>query len=175
MPISKDDRRAFAEATRGVKPLRSRNTVPPSKSRPRPQARFRRAADAATLEASLSDDDGAPAAEEIAFRRPELSERAFRDLRRGRFSIEAEIDLHGLTQTKAKIALHDFIVECRARRLRCVRVIHGKGTRSGPDGPVLKAGVQRWLAQWDDVLGYVSAERRHGGSGAAYVLLRRHR
>jgi DNA-nicking Smr family endonuclease len=52
-------------------------------------------------------------------------------------------------------------------------VIHGKGARSGPDGPVLKAGVQRWLAQWDDVLGYVSAARRHGGSGAVYVLLQR--
>jgi DNA-nicking Smr family endonuclease len=173
MPISKDDRRAFAEATRGVKPLRSRNTVPTHKSRPKAQARFRRAEDAATLEASLNDDDAAPAAEEIAFRRPGLSERTFRDLRRGRFSIEAEIDLHGLTQSKAKTALHDFIVECGMRRLRCVRVIHGKGARSGPEGPVLKAGVQHWLAQWDEVLGYVSAARRHGGSGAVYVLLQR--
>jgi DNA-nicking Smr family endonuclease len=173
MPISKDDRRAFAEATRGVKPLRSRNTVPSTKSRPKPQARFSRAEHAATLEASLHDDEAAPAAEEIAFRRPELSERVFRDLSRGRFSIEAEIDLHGLTRAKAKIALHDIVVECGARRLRCVRVIHGKGARSGPDGPVLKAAVQHWLAQWDDVLGYVSAARRHGGSGAVYVLLRR--
>jgi DNA-nicking Smr family endonuclease len=173
MPISKDDRRAFAEATRGVKPLQSQNTVPPRKSRPKPQARFRRAEDAATLEASLNDDEAEPTAEEIAFRRPGLSERTFRDLRRGRFSIEAEIDLHGLTQSKAKIALHDFIVECGAQRLRCVRVIHGKGARSGPDGPVLKAGVQHWLAQWDEVLAYVSAARRHGGSGAVYVLLQR--
>jgi DNA-nicking Smr family endonuclease len=173
MPISNDDRRAFAEATRGVKPLRSRNTVPSGKSRPKPQARFRRAEDAATLEASLSDDDAAQAAEEIAFRRPGLSERTFRDLRRGRFSIEAEIDLHGLTQAKAKIALHDFIVECSLRGHRSVRVIHGKGARSGPEGPVLKAGVQHWLAQWDEVLGYVSATRRHGGIGAVYVLLRR--
>jgi DNA-nicking Smr family endonuclease len=173
MPISKDDRRAFAEATRGVKPLRARNTVPRSTSRPKAKARFRRAEDAATLAASLSDDDAAPAAEEIAYRRPELSERIFRDLRRGRFSIEAEIDLHGLNKSQAKAALHDFIVECSALRLRCVRVIHGKGARSGPDGPVLKAGVQHWLAQWDDVLAYVSAARRHGGSGAAYVLLRR--
>jgi DNA-nicking Smr family endonuclease len=173
MPISKDDRRAFADATHGVKPLRSRNTVPTRKSRPKPLARFRRAEDAATLEASLNDDDAAPAAEEIAFRRPGLSERTFRDLRRGRFSIEAEIDLHGLTQGEAKIALHDFIVECGARGHRSVLVIHGKGARSGPEGPVLKAGVQHWLAQWDEVLGYVSAARRHGGSGAVYVLLRR--
>ncbi|HEY7672312.1 MAG TPA: Smr/MutS family protein [Gammaproteobacteria bacterium] len=172
MPITKDDRRVFAEATRGVKPLRPQKTVPRNPSRPKPQARFRRAEDAATLAESLTDDEALPAAEEIAFRRPELSDRTFRDLRRSRFSIEAEIDLHGLTQRKAKVALHDFIVECGARRLRCVRVIHGKGARSGPDGPVLKAGVAHWLTQWDDVLGYVSAARRHGGSGAVYVLLR---
>ena len=173
MPISKDDRQAFAEATRGVKRLRSRNTVPLPKSRPKPQARFNRAENAAALEATLTDDDAAPAAEEIAYRRPQLSERTFRDLRRGRFTIEAEIDLHGLRQPGAKAALHEFIDECIGRRLRCVRVIHGKGARSGPDGPVLKASVQHWLAQWDDVLGYVSARRRDGGSGAVYVLLRR--
>jgi DNA-nicking Smr family endonuclease len=121
----------------------------------------------------LSDDDAAPAAEEIAFRRPGLSERTFRDLRRGRFSIEAEIDLHGLREGEAKSALHEFIDECVTRRHRSVLVIHGKGARSGPAGPVLKAGVQHWLAQWDAVLGYVSAARRHGGSGAVYVLLRR--
>jgi DNA-nicking Smr family endonuclease len=173
MPISKDDRRAFAEATRGVKRLPSRNAVPRSKARPKPQARFSRADNAAALEASLTDDEGAPAAEEIAFRRPGLSQRAFRDLSRGRFSLEAEIDLHGLRQSEAKSALHEFIDECVARRLRCVRVIHGKGARSGPEGPVLKAGVQHWLAQWDDVLAYVSAKRRDGGSGAVYVLLQR--
>ena len=163
----------ISEATRGVKPLRPRNTVPASKTRPKPQARFSRAENAAALAASLTDDEGAPAAEEIAFRRPGLSKRAFRDLSRGHFSIEAEIDLHGLRVEQAKSALHEFIDECVARRLRCVRVIHGKGARSGPAGPVLKAGVQHWLAQWDDVLAYVSAARRHGGSGAAYVLLRR--
>ena len=173
MPISKYDRQVFAEATRDVKRLRSRNTVPLPKSRPKPQARFSRAENAATLEASLTDDDAAPAAEEIAYRRPQLSERTFRDLRRGRFSIDAEIDLHGLRQGEAKVALHDFIAECRARGLRCVRVIHGKGARSGADGPVLKASVQVWLAQWDDVLAYVSARRRDGGSGAVYVLLQR--
>jgi DNA-nicking Smr family endonuclease len=173
MPISKDDRRAFADATRGVKPLRSRNTVPISKPRPKPLARFSRADNAATLEASLSDDEAAPAAEEIAFRRPHLSARAFRDLRRGRFSIEAEIDLHGCRLGEAKSALHEFIDECGARGLRCVRVIHGKGTRSGPGGPVLKGSVQHWLAQWDEVLAYVSARRRDGGSGAVYVLLQR--
>ncbi|HEY5568860.1 MAG TPA: Smr/MutS family protein [Gammaproteobacteria bacterium] len=172
MPISKEDRRAFAEATRDVKPLERQNRTPLHPRRPKPEAGFSRAAQSATLEDSLNDDRGAQTAEEIAFRRPGVSERNFRDLRRGRFSIEAEIDLHGLTRAQAKSLLHDFIVACAARRLGCIRVVHGKGARSGPDGPVLKASVQHWLSQWDEVLAYVSAGRKHGGSGALYVLLR---
>ncbi len=58
-------------------------------------------------------------------------------------------------------------------RLQCVRVIHGKGLRSGARGPVLKLSVNRWLRQWDDVLAFVSAPARDGGTGALYVLLRR--
>lgn len=170
--MADEDERAFAEATRGVKPLKRDNRVPARRKRPPPRAGFSRAADAETLETSIVDVSEAGAAEEIAFRRPGLSERRFRELRRGRFSIEAEIDLHGHTRVQAKRALHDFIVECAQRRLGCVRVIHGKGARSGPEGPVLKAGVQHWLSQWEEVLAYVSAGRRHGGSGAVYVLLR---
>jgi DNA-nicking Smr family endonuclease len=172
MPISKEDRRAFADATRDVKPLPRPNRTASHPRRPKPEAGFSRAAQSATLEDSLTDSRAAQTAEEIAFRRPGVSERTFRDLRRGRFSIEAEIDLHGLTRAQAKSELHDFIVACAGQRLGCVRVVHGKGTRSGPDGPVLKASVQHWLSQWDEVLAYVSAGRKHGGSGALYVLLR---
>jgi DNA-nicking Smr family endonuclease len=172
MPISKEDRSAFAEATRDVKPLQRDNRVPLRPPRPKPCAGFSRAAQSAALEESLNDTAAAHTAEEIAFRRPGVSERNFRDLRRGRFSIEDEIDLHGLTRAEAQSALRVFIVDCARRRLGCVRVIHGKGSRSGPDGPVLKASLQQWLSRWDEVLAYVSASRRHGGSGAIYVLLR---
>ena len=172
MSISKQDREAFAAAIRGAKPLKRPDRVPPAPARPRPEARLSRAARSAALEDSLNDTRSLESAEEIGFRRPGLSEYRFRQLRRGRYSIEAEIDLHGLTQLKAKTALREFITECARRRLGCVRVIHGKGIRSGPDGPVLKGSVQYWLAQWDEVLAYVSAKRRHGGSGAIYVLLR---
>jgi len=172
MSISKEDREAFAAATSGVKPLKRQDRVAPTPPRPKAEARLSRAARAAMLADSLADTHALDSAEEIGFRRPGVSEHRFRQLRRGHYSIEAEIDLHGLTQARAKTALQDFIVECSSRRLGCVRVIHGKGTRSGPDGPVLKASVQRWLAQWDAVLAFVSATRRHGGSGAIYVLLR---
>ena len=99
----------------------------------------------------------------------------FMVLRKGRFSIEAEADLHGLTVPQAKLHLREFICESVEYRLGCVRVIHGKGLGSGPGGPVLKGKVQCWLAQWDEVLAFVTALARDGGSGAVYVLLQRRR
>jgi DNA-nicking Smr family endonuclease len=111
--------------------------------------------------------------EELVYRRPGVSPRVFTQLRRGRLPIKAEIDLHGMTGEQARQELRAFLAECVGQRLQCVRVIHGKGLRSGPRGPVIKASVNRWLRQWDDVLAFVSAPARDGGTGAVYVLLRR--
>jgi DNA-nicking Smr family endonuclease len=170
--IDNDDRRAFEAATRGVKPLKRSNRVEPQEPRPPGRAGFRRAADAETLRESLYGTPLEPAADEVAFRRAGVSDRAFRELKRGRFSLEDEIDLHGFNRLEAKAALKEFLAGAAARGLGCVRVIHGKGSRSGPDGPVLKSRVHGWLAQWDEVLAFASAHARHGGSGAVYVLLR---
>ncbi len=168
---NKDDHRTFAEATRDVRPLKPGNRVTLDSERPRAEARLSRSADSDTIAESLTGPVPDLSGEDIAFRRPGIAERTFRKLRRGRFSIEEEIDLHGLTRSEARTALKDFLSECVERRLGCVRVIHGKGTRSGPDGPILKGLVHDWLAQWDDVLAFASAQAKHGGNGAVYVLL----
>lgn len=170
--ISKDDRKIFELATRDVRPIKNDDRLMPRRPRPRASAKQTRAADLETLEESLHGELGDPA-EEIVFRRPGLSERDFRRLRQGRFSIEDEIDLHGMNRAEARRALRAFVSEAADRGLGCVRVIHGKGTRSGPHGPVLKSRVHYWLSQWDRVLAFVSARQRHGGSGAVYVLLTR--
>lgn len=173
---------AFAKAMRDVKPLEHEERATTQK-RPRAVARQTRAAHQEILEESLHGPKDAATrealdaleqmGEEVAYRHPSLTTRTFRQLRRGRFAIEDEADLHGLTASEAKLVLREFIVESADRGLGCVRVIHGKGLRSGPAGPVLKTRVQRWLVQWDEVLAFVSAQRRHGGAGAVYVLLRR--
>ncbi|MEO8507847.1 MAG: Smr/MutS family protein, partial [Betaproteobacteria bacterium] len=93
-------------------------------------------------------------------------------LRRGHWSVQAELDLHGSTVDEAHDALSDFIVAARDRRLRCVRVIHGKGLTSPGKEPVLKGKVRRWLAHWDEVLAYAEAPRHAGGGGAVLVLLK---
>ena len=83
------------------------------------------------------------------------------------------MDLHGLTAAAATAALDDFIAEARRRRLSCVRIVHGKGRRSGPAGPILKDVVRRRLAESEAVLAFAAADARHGGSGAVHVLLER--
>ncbi|MEO8346410.1 MAG: Smr/MutS family protein [Betaproteobacteria bacterium] len=93
-------------------------------------------------------------------------------LRRGHWSVQAEVDLHGLNTEEAHDVLADFIRAARERGQRCVRVIHGKGLTSPNKEPVLKGKVRRWLATWDDVLAYAEAPQHAGGGGAVLVLLK---
>ena len=171
--IDDDDRQAFAAATHGVKPVKRSDRVAVSSPRPAARATHSRAAVTEMLRESLDGPGPDLLGEDVAFCRPGVPKTVFRNLKRGRFSIEDECDLHGLTQTEAKAALRDFVVECSERGLGCVRIIHGKGMRSGPGGPVLKQLVHNCLARWDEVLAFACAQLKHGGSGAVYVLLRR--
>ena len=94
-----------------------------------------------------------------------------RQLARGKFAIQDEIDLHGMTIAEARPRLADFIENSVRTGRLCVRVVHGKGLGSGQRGPVLKNKVNHWLRQWDSVLAFVSARQVDGGTGAVYVLL----
>jgi len=96
------------------------------------------------------------------------------DLHAGRIPAQDHLDMHGMSLDEAKLALQRFIRDARARGLRCVNVIHGRGLRS-PEGPVLKEGLRNWLEtgslrKW--VLAYATAPRKQGGPGATYLLLR---
>jgi DNA-nicking Smr family endonuclease len=95
-----------------------------------------------------------------------------RKLSRGGFSVQAEIDLHGMTVAEARPRLQEFIETCAQDGKLCIRVVHGKGLGSGRRGPVLKQKVNRWLRQWDTVLAFVSTRQVDGGTGAIYVLLK---
>jgi DNA-nicking Smr family endonuclease len=171
---SDDESDVFRDAIRGVAPLKRDDRLPPRRKRPHARARQRRAADALALDESRGGRFEEYAAGEIAFRRSSIPARSLHRLRSGRYSIEAEIDLHGMTRADAESALKAFLLESIGDGLRCVRVVHGKGARSGPAGPVLKESVHRWLTMWDEVLAVASAQPRHGGNGAVYVLLKKH-
>ncbi|HSN72217.1 MAG TPA: Smr/MutS family protein [Steroidobacteraceae bacterium] len=163
----------FREAVRDVRPLAPR-LARPVHPKPPALARFTRADHADVLAESLqpvTDPALLETGDELAFRRHHVPESVVRRLRRGQFAVDAEIDLHGLTAVEARAALRDFIADSSARRFRCVRIVHGKGKRSGPRGPVLKNVVNLWLRKSDRVLAFGSARPVDGGSGAVYVLL----
>ena len=173
MDSGNDELTAFRQAMAGVRPLKRQDQIVVEKRRPPPRARHARAARLAVLNESLGGELVEQPGGEIEFRRPGVSLQTLKQLGRGRFSIAAELDLHGLTRLEARDALKDLIAAATRSGATCVRVIHGKGSGSGPGGPVLKHAVCEWLARWDDVLAFTSAAPRHGGTGAVYVLLRR--
>ncbi|HET8697955.1 MAG TPA: Smr/MutS family protein [Gammaproteobacteria bacterium] len=155
-----DDRDAFAAAMRGVKPLRRKARTDQARTQQAAPRRLARRTSAAPPP---------PAAASNA----QAVKRLKRSLRRGELTIGAELDLHGATAAEAPALLDAFLDECRQHGVRCARVIHGKGRRSGPEGPVLKGIVHERLARAPSVLGLVPAEPHEGGSGAVLVLLRR--
>jgi len=168
------DEELFQAAMEGVRPL-SQDRVVQAAPLPPPIPRQALADDQAVLDELLCDDydpEALETGEELVYLRPGLQKRVLRKLRRGHYSLENELDLHGMTVPMAREALRQFFGYCRARDYRCVRIIHGKGRRSSNRGPVLKAKVDRWLRQRDDVLAFCSARPADGGNGAVYVLLR---
>jgi DNA-nicking Smr family endonuclease len=168
-----DEEELFRAAMRDVKPLPA-TTRALETPKPPPQARFRRADEQAVLQESLMVPEDAAllgTGDEVGFRRPHIPESVLLNLRRGQYAVDAEIDLHGLNASQAKAALREFIADAIVRNMHCVRVIHGKGRRSGPRGPVLKNVVNHWLQRSNHVLAFGSARAVDGGSGALYVLL----
>src|SRR5262249_30051151 len=102
-----------------------------------------------------------------------VQDAVLRKLRRGQYRVEGEIDLHGLTVEEAKAALREFVAAAVARGAQCIRVVHGKGLRSGHRGPVVKNAANSVLRRMGVVLAFVSARQVDGGTGALYVLLSR--
>jgi DNA-nicking Smr family endonuclease len=169
------DVHAFRSAMSGVRPLAHR-AVPEGLDTPR-KKRPRRAP---TTQRRPSDDEGLVLAEAevvsgsdaLSFHRPGVRAQVMRRLRRGLYPIEDELDLHGLSQAEARANLSEFIAFNRDAGHRCVRIIHGKGYRSGARGPILKIAVNAWLKRHFDVMAFTSARAIDGGTGAVYVLLR---
>jgi DNA-nicking Smr family endonuclease len=125
-----------------------------------------------SVEAPLSFQDRLDIGDEAAFLRPGIPRRVLTDLRRGRWVVQAELDLHGLTRDDARSELGHFLAARLARGERCVRVIHGKGNGSPGRVGVLKQLSRNWLAQREEILAFCQAKPHDGGDGAVLVLLR---
>jgi DNA-nicking Smr family endonuclease len=176
-PVSSEDRMIFQAAMANVRPLpptgRAEIALPKPAPLPRQRARDERQALEESWNGALSLEDHLMIeGEESTFLRPGLPRRTLHDLRRGRWAIQAEIDLHGLDRDSARTALEAFLAECLRRGDRCVRIIHGKGLSSPGGHPVLKMLSRQWLARCTVILAFCHAKPHDGGEGALLALLR---
>ncbi|HRP97776.1 MAG TPA: Smr/MutS family protein [Rhodocyclaceae bacterium] len=175
-PERLSDEELFHHAVRGAVPIDQHNRVELARPQPEPQP-IKRSEDERevmreTMEAPLTLEDRLDIGEEAAFLRPGLPRRILTDLRRGRWVLQAELDLHGLNREQARAALAEFLARNLQQGRRCVRVIHGKGIGSPGRQSILKQLSRGWLAQREEILAFCQAGPHHGGEGALVVLLR---
>jgi DNA-nicking Smr family endonuclease len=169
------ERRQFELAVGAVRPVKAaqradvRPPAPPALPRQRELDEARALAEAMSdevdVESLLLTDDG------LGFRRPGVSLDVLAQLRKGKWAIQDQLDLHGMRRDEAREAVGAFIRAAGQRGQRCLRVIHGKGHGSPGREPVLKSKVHKWLAQRHEVIAFAQATGPQGGAGAVIVLL----
>lgn len=173
-----DDQEAFAQAMGDVKPLKREARVTLNNratSADTIDARRRAAASEDLMAQNMLSGEYVERVTPqgtLSFQRSGIQNGVFRNLRLGKLELEARLDLHNHTVDQARRVLNEFIGEALTYGIRCVLLSHGKG--EGRDEPaLLKSCIAHWLPQVDAVLAFHSAQQRHGGAGATYILLRR--
>ena len=169
-----DDDGLFRRLIGPVRAISQDVNAPPQARPPAPRAlQFER--DEAAVRAELLDNRFDPATievgDEIHYLKPGQPSRLLKRLRRGQFSIRAEIDLHQMTAAVAREAIRGFLDEAIRHGETCVRIVHGKGLGSTARGPVLKGLTEQLLRRRADVIAFSSALPAQGGTGAVLVLL----
>jgi len=173
-----DDMSLFLSAMDGVEQITERGEAPAPNPR-LPEMIDENAealAELAEMVAGQGDFTVADTDEYIEGAAPGIDSRLLRSLRRGDFSLQGRLDLHGMTQVQAKEAVDRFLTDSRRTNKRCVLIVHGRGLNSPDQVPVLKERMREWLNQkrlGKTVLAFATARPQDGGTGAVYVLLRR--
>ncbi|WP_243546031.1 Smr/MutS family protein [Pseudodesulfovibrio tunisiensis] len=107
-----------------------------------------------------------------------LDIKTFQRLKAGSLSVEAHLDLHGLNSDQAQDSLLFFLRESYLQNHRCVLIVTGRGRNSPGGQSILKRETQIWLTKEPlrrVILAFCTAQPKHGGAGALYVLLRKQR
>lgn len=173
---SDPEQAAFQLAMSGVQPLPSTNRAHLGGPLPAPHPQQFVADEQAALHESLHGpiglQDRLEGGDEPNYLRSGLAGTVLRDLRRGRWVIQEELDLHGLNRDEARQLLGGFLAECLHHGTRCVRIIHGKGHGSPQKLSILRQLVRGWLMQRIEILAFCQARPQDGGEGALIALLR---
>ena len=173
---SQAEKNLFKKAVGHIQPIQLGARVDLSPDPPKPKAQQQLLDEQSALRESMSDEfdvstlldtDG-----DLSYSQTSIGANVIKKLRKGDWSLQGQIDLHGLRSDEAREALGQFIKDSVRKGVRCVRVVHGKGLGSPGKTPVLKNKVLRWLIQKNEVLAFVQAKPAEGGAGALLVLLR---
>ncbi len=177
-PAEEDDFALFSKSMQGVKKMDTSNIAQIEKQRVKKVDSLtlakRAAAEGPQLieGAELSDTQAMlnPVASQAAlsYRIATLQHKVFEDLKAGNLRWFEAVDLHGCTIEEARMAVLQIIQIAKDENQNVLKIVHGKG----PDA-ILKTYVNGWLRQHRDVLAFVSAPEKQGGTGAVLVLLKR--
>lgn len=171
-----DDVAAFRAAIVGATPLRRCDRVSYEAPKPSPRPRQSQLDEAAVikelLHAPMAVDDWLDIGGADSFLHNGVSRNVLRDLRRGRWSIQGHLDLHGMNRHEAHEQVGSFVAASLASDKRCLRIVHGRGHGSPGREGVLRQLVKAWLSRCNDVLAFCHAPPGDGGDGALWVLLK---
>jgi len=174
-PLSDDDKALFRDAIGDIKSV-ANDKAPDTSIKPAARVKSAQRDDRSVMESllsELSENDLLETGEHLSYTAPGVQNSVLRKLKSGKYAIQGEIDLHGMTLAVAKQELSAFLAECQFRRLLCVRVIHGKGRKTVERAPRMKPAVNQWLQSNKKILAFCSARANDGGTGAVYALLKR--
>ncbi len=173
---STDDLAAFQAAVVGTVPLPPHNRCifePPKPSaRPRQRERDEAAVISELSHGPLAVDDWLDLGGAPSFLRDGVARNVLRDLRRGRWSIQDHLDLHGCNRHEAHHLVAAFVAAALNGGKRCLRIVHGRGHGSPGREAILRNLVKRWLSRHRDVLAFCHPPANDGGDGALWVLLK---
>ncbi|TGG93241.1 DNA endonuclease SmrA [Natronospirillum operosum] len=175
-----DEDDLFAQEMAGVRRLRAEPTVRLQRQpAPETDAALARRRAAAERDQQVTVDglsethiEWVQPTDVLSWRAAGVAHGVFRRLKQGDYILDARLDLHRHTVEQARRALIRFILDCQTYDVRAAIVLHGKGER-GERKAVIKSYTHHWLQRIPEVLAFHSAQPRHGGAGALYVLIKK--
>lgn len=157
----------FRAEMKGVKPLKQDTFVAARPHKKKAQATIKKQREQQDTLFYFSDEYEPLLNEESAVKylRENEDSHLLKQLRRGDFSPEIFLDLHGLTREQAKLELAALIQTCEKEHLYCASIMTGYGTYT------LKRQIPRWLVQHPKVRALHQAPKEWGGEAAILILI----